>query len=247
MKSFSRIIVVLFILALSTGLFSQDNLAVKKSVLDYYFDGGFMMHFITLILVIMIVLATVKFIQLSVRERLDAARFYLKLKGFIKNEQYDEAVKVAETFKTRTIGMIFWAGLKGFLDAKAQNKTGEELNKILQNSFDEAAMNMLPKIDKNLYWFDIIAQVSTLLGLLGTIFGLIQSFTALSDVPEAEKNTVLTRGISTAMNTTAYGLIVAIPTMFVKGFLQGKAEKIVNDIDEYSVKTINQIAYKIKG
>ncbi|MDD3051427.1 MAG: MotA/TolQ/ExbB proton channel family protein [Candidatus Cloacimonetes bacterium] len=245
--AFTRILLVISILLISLALMADDGLGYKKSVMDYYHEAGSIMHVISLLLVIMIVLAITKFVQLSIKERLDAKRFYLKLKGYLKNEQYEEAVKISEVFKKTTIGMIFWAGLKGFIDAKRENKTTAELRQVLQNSFDEAAMNMLPKIDAGIYWFDIIAQVATLVGLLGTIFGLITAFSALADVPEAEKNAVLTRGISTAMGTTAYGLIVAIPTMFVRGLLQGRAEKIINDIDEYSVKTINQIAYKLKG
>jgi biopolymer transport protein ExbB/TolQ len=121
-----------------------------------------------------------------------------------------------------------------------------ELQRHLQNSFDEAGLQAIPHVEAGLFWFDIIAQVSTLLGLLGTIFGLVASFDALAHAPEADKSRLLTEGISMAMGTTAYGLMVAIPTMLIKGALQARADKIINDIDEYSVKTINQITYAMK-
>jgi biopolymer transport protein ExbB/TolQ len=77
--------------------------------------------------------------------------------------------------------------------------------------------------------------------LLGTIFGLVASFDAVANAPDSIKNSLLSDGIAMAMGTTAMGLIVAIPTMFIKGMLNDKAEKIINNIDEYSVKVINQI------
>ena len=81
---------------------------------------------------------------------------------------------------------------------------------------------------------------------MGTIFGLVAAFDSLANAPEADKSRLLTEGISMAMGTTAYGLIVAIPTMLIKGGLQSRADKIINDIDEYSVKAINQITYSMK-
>ena len=67
-----------------------------------------------------------------------------------------------------------------------------------------------------------------------------------ANAPEADKSRLLTEGISMAMGTTAYGLMVAIPTMLIKGGLQARADKIVNEIDEFSVKAINQISYSMK-
>ena len=241
-----RILFILVVVAFTLQIFAADTTAQDRGIAYYYNSGGPVMHIITALLVIVIILAIVKFIKLSIKEKLDAERFYIKLKGYIKNEQYKEAIKISKTFKKTTLGYIFWNGLLGFYDSVKHNKPASEQKQILQNSFDEAAMQKIPEIDANIYWFDIIAQVSTLLGLLGTIFGLITAFTGLGDVPESEKNEYLTRGISQAMATTAYGLIVAIPTMFVRGLLQGRAERIINDIDEYSVKAINQISYKIK-
>ena len=125
-------------------------------------------------------------------------------------------------------------------------KKGMDLQRHLQNSFDEAGLQAIPKVEAGLFWFDIIAQVATLLGLLGTIFGLVAAFDALATAPEADKSRLLTLGISQAMGTTAFGLMVAIPTMIIKGALQSRASNIVNDIDEFSVKTINQLNYSMK-
>jgi biopolymer transport protein ExbB/TolQ len=123
---------------------------------------------------------------------------------------------------------------------------GRDLKNTLQNAFDEAGLQTIHKIDGGLFWFDIIAQVATLLGLLGTIWGLMVAFKGLAVALPVDQQRILTLGIQQAMGTTALGLSVAIPTMFIKGFLSSRAEKIINEIDEYSVKMINQISNTIE-
>ncbi|MBN1327191.1 MAG: MotA/TolQ/ExbB proton channel family protein [Candidatus Cloacimonetes bacterium] len=226
-------------------IFSIANLSAKN-IIDIYMDGGPVMHIITGLLVIVIILGIIKYWQLAIKEKIDAQRFYLKLKGYIRNHQTEEASRICSQFKKTTLGFIFWSGFLGYNDALKSGKKGQELQRVLQNSFDEAGLQSIPKVEGGIFWFEIIAQVATLLGLLGTIFGLIGAFDALANAPEADKSRLLTQGISQAMGTTAYGLIVAIPTMFLKGALQARADKIINDIDEFSVKVINQINYSMK-
>ena len=94
----------------------------------------------------------------------------------------------------------------------------------------------------------MIANISTLLGLLGTILGLIQAFKSLAVATnQSQKSVMLASGISIAMYTTAFGLIVAIPTLIVFTILQSKANSILEDIDLYSVKLINLLVAKKGG
>ncbi len=227
-------------------VFAQTEATGSVSIVEIYSSGGIFSHLIALLFFCAIALGIVRFIQLAVKEKLDTKNFYLKLKGYIKNQSYDEALKVCDNFKGTTLGFIFWNGLIGFTDAKKQGITGRNLKEHLQNSFDEAGLQTIYKIDGGLFWFDIIAQVATLLGLLGTIWGLLNAFNALATAAPVDQQRLLTKGIQQAMGTTALGLSVAIPTMFIKGFLSSRAEKIINDIDEYSVKMINQINNSIK-
>jgi len=227
-------------------LFSVSSLSAAVNVVEMFINGGVFMYIITFLLVIMIILAIIKYWQLSIKEKLNTQQFYLKLKGYIKNNQIEEAIRICSQFKKTTLGFIFWNGLLGYNDGAKSGKRGIELKQHLQNSFDEAGLQAIPNVEGGLFWFDIIAQISTLLGLLGTIFGLVAAFDSLANAPEADKSRLLTEGISMAMGTTAYGLIVAIPTMLIKGGLQSRADKIINDIDEFSVKAINQITYSMK-
>ena len=83
--------------------------------------------------------------------------------------------------------------------------------------------------------------VATLLGLLGTIVGLIQAFTAVSNANPAEKADLLSASISVAMNTTAFGLIVAIPLLLVHTLLQTKTTELVDSLEMASVKFLNTL------
>jgi biopolymer transport protein ExbB/TolQ len=90
----------------------------------------------------------------------------------------------------------------------------------------------------------LCANISTLLGLLGTIAGLIQSFAAVASADPSSKAKLLALGISKAMNTTAFGLIAAISLMVIHSVLTSKGEKIVADIDEQSLKLVDLLAAK---
>jgi biopolymer transport protein ExbB/TolQ len=241
MKKLMLIMVGLFA---GISLFAQEGESLSLG--EIYSSGGMFSHLIALLFLCAIVYGIVRFIQLAVREKLDAKVFYLKLKGFIKNENYEEAIRVTANFKNSTLGFIFWSGLSVFNDQRKSGVKARELKNALQNSFDEAGLQTIYKLDAGLFWFDIIAQVSTLLGLLGTIWGLMVAFKGLATAAPVDQQRILTQGIQQAMGTTALGLSAAIPTMFIKGYLSSKSEKIINDIDEYSVKMINQISSTIK-
>jgi biopolymer transport protein ExbB/TolQ len=112
----------------------------------------------------------------------------------------------------------------------------------LQNAADNAASIALPPLSRRLPYLNTLANVATLLGLLGTIFGLITAFSAVSASDPAQRSAFLAVGISQALNTTAFGLIVAVPTLLVHGFLVSKVEHIVDSIDETSARLIDALA-----
>jgi|WetSurMetagenome_2_1015567.scaffolds.fasta_scaffold447637_1 biopolymer transport protein ExbB len=205
--------------------------------------------FATLILgmlALAIVYGVVKIRRIIILEKIDAGKFYLKLKGYVKNDEIDEAIKICDSFKRTTLGFIFWSGFSIFRDARKSGKKGSEMRDSVQNAFDEASLQTIPGIDSGLFWFDLFAQVAMLLGLLGTVWGLIGSFNALATAAPVDQSRLLTIGIKTAMGTTALGLICAIPIQFLRSWLQTSAEKVINEIDEYSIKMINQINNTIK-
>jgi len=252
MKSKNSIL-VLFVLLLSVGfLFAQEAAETPAAprggvnLIEVFTTSGVFAYLILANLLIGLALAIVRYIQLYVREKIDAEKFFLKLKNFVKNDQIDEATKIADQFRTTTMGFIFFSGLSVFKDIRKSGKKGEEARIAVQNAFDEAVLQTVHKLDGGLFWFDTLAQISTYLGLLGTIFGLISAFGALGSLTGAAANKALTDGIYMAIGTTALGLIGAIPLTLIKGGLFTRAQNLISSIDEYSVKLVNHINNQIK-
>jgi biopolymer transport protein ExbB/TolQ len=114
----------------------------------------------------------------------------------------------------------------------------------LQNAADGAATIVLPPLSRRLPYLSMLANVATLLGLLGTIFGLTTAFSAVGAADPAQRSAFLAVGISQALNTTAFGLIVAVPTLLLHSFLVSKVEGIVENIDEASVRLVDALSRK---
>ena len=103
-------------------------------------------------------------------------------------------------------------------------------------------METLPRLEKRTPYLATLANVSTLLGLLGTIIGLIAAFTAVAHADPAEKASLLSQSISVAMNTTAFGLMSAIPLLLFHAVLQTKTNEIVDSFEMAGVKLLNLIS-----
>ena len=109
----------------------------------------------------------------------------------------------------------------------------------LQAALDEGAMIEVPRIERRVGFLAVIGNVATLMGLLGTITGLIESFAGVANADAVTKAATLTKGISAAMNCTAFGLIVAVPAVLAYSILQNRAQKLIDDINEISIRTLN--------
>jgi len=111
----------------------------------------------------------------------------------------------------------------------------------IQAALDEAALMETPHLSAKLGYLAVFANVATLVGLLGTISGLIMSFAAVANADAATKASALTAGIAEAMHCTAFGLIVAVPTVLAYSFLQSRSQHLIDDINEISIRTFNFI------
>ena len=111
----------------------------------------------------------------------------------------------------------------------------------VQAAMDEAALKELPRIEKRTGYLSMLGNIATLVGLLGTILGLIHSFAGVAGVDPSMKATLLAKGISEAMNCTAFGLIVAIPALLEFAILQGWTQGTLDDINEVSVQVVNLV------
>lgn len=118
-----------------------------------------------------------------------------------------------------------------------QNATRE----AVEAAMEEGIMEVMPELEQRTHYLATLANIATLLGLLGTIVGLIQAFTAVASADPAEKADLLSASISVAMNTTAFGLVAAIPMILIHSFLATKTTRLVDNIEMATVKCLNLI------
>jgi len=117
----------------------------------------------------------------------------------------------------------------------------KESDEAVQAALDEAALREMPRIEQRIGYLAMLGNVAVLMGLLGTILGLIRAFGAVAEADAASKATELAKGISEAMYNTAFGLSVAITSIIAYAFLQSKAQHLVDDINETTVSVLNLI------
>jgi outer membrane transport energization protein ExbB (TC 2.C.1.1.1) len=109
----------------------------------------------------------------------------------------------------------------------------------IEYAMEEGVMEAVPRLEKRTGYLATLANISTLLGLLGTIMGLIAAFTAVANAEPSEKATLLSQSISVAMNTTAFGLMAAIPLLLFHAMLQTKTTEIVDSLEMAGIKCLN--------
>lgn len=162
--------------------------------------------------------------------RVNAKALLTQITRLVRNGEVEKSRKICASMKN-PLAVILESALWHFL----QNESDQEI----QNAVDEVGLRELPKIQKRTHYLSLFANISTLMGLLGTIFGLQTAFTALATADPSQKASVLAKGISMAMNTTAMGLTVAIPCMIVFSILGAKANTLIEEIDESAVRLLN--------
>ncbi len=116
----------------------------------------------------------------------------------------------------------------------------------IEIAMEESMMEIIPQLEKRTPYVALASSIATLLGLLGTIMGLIQAFTAVANANPAEKADLLSASISVAMNTTAFGLIVAIPLLITNTVLTAKTGEIIDSLEMASVKALNVLSSKAR-
>lgn len=194
----------------------------------FFQQGGIFMWIILFIWGVGITIAVERFIKLFFKLDVDGSSFMNEIQRFILSNDIQGAIRVCSGSQA-ALPKVLKSGLK-----RAENSPEQ-----IQNAIDATALEVIPKVELRLNYLQLIANISTLFGLLGTIQGLISSFSAVSEVDAAQKSAQLALGISQAMNTTFLGLLAAISVMMIHTYLSSKSEKIINEVDEFSVKLID--------
>jgi len=204
-----------------------------NGIAQFIQNGGVFMWVILLIWSIGLAIAIERFSKLSFKLDVDGPSFMNELQRYILSNDIQGAIRVCSG-SVAALPRVLKSGLKRSTSNPAQ----------IQNAIDATALEVIPKIELRLNYLQLIANVSTLFGLLGTIQGLIQTFAAVGSADPAQKQELLALGIAKAMNTTFLGLLSAISIMLIHGFLSSKSEKIINEIDEFSVKLMDLLGTK---
>lgn len=195
------------------------------------------MHMILVVSIITLAVAIERFIFLFFRYNINAQAFMAQVQKLVMANNIDRAIKLCNAAPSAALAKVVKAGLT------RANKGEVEI----QNALEEAILEVVPIIEKRTGSLQALANIATLLGLLGTIIGLILAFATLKDVSPDQRQEALGQNISLAMNTTAFGLLVAIPAIGIYTFLAGITKKIENEIDQYSVKLENLLVARLKG
>ncbi len=199
--------------------------------------GSFYMYFIALFGAIAAAIAIERVYYIMVRSNVNADKFMAEIRKLVAGGNIERAIELCEKGKQKALPFVVLRGLK-------RANESETLDfRAIQNAVDEGTLEVIPKLKERTNYLSMLANVATLTGLMGTIYGLILSFASVAaeGIPESEKSKLLANGISTAMNTTIFGLMVAIPTLVVYTVISSRTSKIIDELDEHLVKLINLI------
>ncbi len=200
-------------------------------------EGAVFMYAIALFAALAVAIAAERIYYIVVRSNVNADKFMAEIRKLVAGGNMERAIQLCEKGKMKALPFVVLRGLK-------RANESEELDfRAIQNAVDEGTLEVIPKLKERTNYLSMLANVATLTGLMGTIYGLILSFQAVGSdsVSEADKSRMLAAGIAAAMNTTIFGLMVAIPTLIIYTYIANRTSKIIDELDEHLVKLINLI------
>lgn len=212
------------------------NPVVQESLIQwtarFMTEGGIFMWIIAVVWCAGIAIA-VERLKAYFKYNIDGTSLMGNIKKSVIGNQVQEAIQTCSE-STALLSFVMKNGLKRANQSKEQ----------IQDALEASILETVPKIERRLSYLALAANLSTLLGLLGTIQGLIQSFAAVAQAEASQKAQLLAEGIAVAMNTTALGLISAISLMVVHSYLMARGEQMIQEIEENSVKLLDLLATK---
>ncbi|MEW6056209.1 MAG: MotA/TolQ/ExbB proton channel family protein [Bdellovibrionota bacterium] len=198
------------------------------SLIKFFQDGGWHMIPNVILFLVGSAIMVERMYKIMFVYQADGASLMHRVQRMILDNNIDEAIKLCNSRKDASIYQVFKAAL-----VNADRPFDE-----IQDHVEAATLAVVPKLQRRMPYLFTIANVATLLGLLGTIAGLITTFEAVGAVEGAQKQLLLSAGISTAMNNTAFGLFIAIPCMLIYGFLTNRISGIVDEVEHYSARLL---------
>jgi biopolymer transport protein ExbB len=204
---------------------------VIYAIVEFFVQGGIFMYPILLVFAVGVAVAIERYVALALLTRRNQST-WSQVQPLLTKRDFDKARELTAKDDS-TIAQLLNMGL----ERQGTVRRREDI----EIAMEECMMEIMPQLEKRTGYVGLAANVATLLGLLGTVMGLIQAFTAVANANPAEKADLLGAAIAVAMNTTAFGLLVAIPLLVVHHVLSTKTAQIVAGLEMASVKTLNAI------
>jgi biopolymer transport protein ExbB len=201
-------------------------------MLDFFIKGGPFMYPILLVLVVGLSIAAERWFQLT-RTRLKNRKMWTRVQPLLKQGEFEQARNMVDGDNSTVAQMLSMGLARQSLARRRED---------IEIAMEECMMEIIPHLERRTPYIALLSNIATLLGLLGTIMGLIAAFTAVANANPAEKADLLSASISVAMNTTAFGLMAAIPMLLLHAKLTSTTGEIVDSLEMASVKALNSIA-----
>ena len=205
---------------------------VIYSMLAFFQKGGLFMYPILLVFVAGMAISIERWFQLS-RTRNTNRKMWNVLNPMLSRGEFDKARAIIGKDKS-AVSQMLGMGLARLGVVRRRED--------IEIAMEESMMEIIPQLEKRTPYVALLSNIATLLGLLGTIMGLIEAFTAVANANPAEKADLLSASISVAMNTTAFGLMSAIPLLLFHAKLTSTTGQIVDSLEMASVKALNSIS-----
>ena len=206
------------------------------SIVGFFGSGGIFMYPILLVFAVGVAIAAERYITLTMVTSKNKV-VWDKVQPLLANGEFEEAREMTSKDES-TISQVLNMGLS--LQGAVRRREDIEI------AMEESMMEIVPRLEKRTGYVALASSIATLLGLLGTIMGLIQAFTAVANANPAEKADLLSASISVAMNTTAFGLMVAIPLLITHAVLTNKTGDIIDSLEMATVKALNVFSRRAK-
>lgn len=200
-------------------------------LIEFFQSGGPFMYAISIVMALGLAIALERFLYIT-RTQSKTNRVWKNLAPMLQANDVERAYDAVNKFKTPLATVLQY----GFARHRGNAKRA-----LIDAAMEEGIMEVTPALEERTHYLATLANIATLLGLLGTIIGLIQAFTAVASADPAEKADLLSASISVAMNTTAFGLTAAIPLILIHSYLATKTTRLVDNLEMAAVKCLNLI------
>jgi biopolymer transport protein ExbB len=201
-------------------------------IVKFFTAGGIFMFPILLVGAVAVAITIERYVTLSVMGARNR-RSWAGVESVLTSGEFDKARELMSKDDS-SLARLLSMGLA--LEGAVRRR--DDVEKALQ----EGMMEVVPQLEKRTHYLATAANVATLLGLLGTVSGLIHAFSAVATVNPAEKANLLAASISEAMNCTAFGLMTAVPILFVHAYLQSKATGLSDGLETAAIRFLNALA-----